>query len=289
MYNPTAKNTATGPITVPEWEKQGRLQNIVLLTFNRDLSVHTQQHYTLWPANWEVYVGGFAGPYQDGIFLYDRTRGEGRLLDFDAAMNMVHYQQMHHLSGNWQIYSGDFAASGRAQLLLYDPDSGHAQLFKLTSNLTIASQKSYTDWGKKKVLYVGHFGLPALSVMLYDAQLARSSFLAFDASLQVAHQYGAQTWDQHWQILVGAFLDRSRCVKSGNCATGDDILLLNRQTGQLEQYIFTFGRAFKVYDNRMQSFVRRGVAAQQRLAAVDTTTFSLSDILNTNIRNEELY
>jgi hypothetical protein len=39
----------------------------------------------------------------------------------------------------------------------------------------------------------------------------------------------------------------------------------------------------------MQSFVRQGVAAQQHLDAVDTTTFSLIDILNTTIRNEELY
>lgn len=289
MYNPAARDTSTGPITVPEWEKQGRLQNIVLLNFNRDLSVHTQQHYTLWPANWEIYVGAFVGPHQDGVFLYDRTRGEGRLLDFDAALNMAHYQQMHHLNGNWQVYSGDFAASGRAQVLLYDPGNGHAQLFKLAGDLTVAAQKSYTDWGAKKALYVGHFGLPSLSVMLYDAQMARSTFLAFDTALQVAHQYSAQTWDQHWQILVGAFLDRSRCVKSGNCATGDDILLLNRQTGQLEQYIFSFGRTFKVYDNRMQSFVRQGMAAQQHLDAVDTTTFSLIDILNTSIRNEELY
>jgi hypothetical protein len=196
---------------------------------------------------------------------------------------------VHNLTGNWQVYSGDFAGAGRAQLLLYDPGNGHAQMLKLASDLTIAGQKSYTDWGTNKVLYVGHFGLSSLSVMLYDSQMAQSTFLAFDTSLQVAHQYNAQSWDHNWQILVGAFLDRSRCVTSGNCANGDDILVLNRQTGQLEQYIFSFGRTFKVYDNRMQSFVRQGVASQQYLDPIDTTTFSLVDILNTNIRNEELY
>jgi hypothetical protein len=276
-------------IPAQEWEKQGRLENILLLDFNGDLSVRTRQSYTLWHSNWEVYVGRFDGPQRDGVFLYDRIDGQGRLLDFDATMNVVHYQSVNNLSGNWQVYSGDFAGAGHAQLLLYDPADGHAQMLKLASDLTIAGQKSYTDWGTNKALYVGHFGLPSLSVMLYDSQMARSTFLAFDTSLQVAHQYNAQSWDHNWQILVGAFLDRSRCVVNGNCATGDDILVLNRQTGQLEQYIFSFGRTFKVYDNRMQSFVRDGVASQQYLDPIDTTTFNLVDILNTTIRNEELY
>ncbi len=282
-------NSDLSGVPAQEWEKQGRLENILLLDFNSDLSVRTRQSYTLWHSNWEIYVGRFDGPQWDGVFLYDRIDGEGRLLDFDAAMNVVHYQSVHNLTGNWQVYSGDFAGAGRAQLLLYDPGNGHAQMLRLASDLTIAGQKSYTDWGTNKALYVGHFGLSSLSVMLYDSQMAQSTFLAFDTSLQVAHQYNAQSWDHNWQILVGAFLDRSRCVTSGNCANGDDILVLNRQTGQLEQYIFSFGRTFKVYDNRMQSFVRQGVASQQYLDPIDTTTFSLVDILNTNIRDEELY
>ncbi|MBV9616820.1 MAG: hypothetical protein JO031_15305 [Ktedonobacteraceae bacterium] len=84
-------------------------------------------------------------------------------------------------------------------------------------------------------------------------------------------------------------MDRSRCLTNGNCTNGDDILVLNRQTGQLEQYVFTFGRKFAIYDNRIQAFMRDGVVSDNHLNAVDTTTFSLLTTLKTNIRNEELY
>jgi hypothetical protein len=98
-----------------------------------------------------------------------------------------------------------------------------------------------------------------------------------------------QSWDQHWQILVGAFLDRSRCLARGNCTAGDDILVLDRQTGRMQQYVFSFGNQFTVYDNRVQAFLREGEGAAQHLVSVDTSTFSLLATLETTIQQEELY
>ena len=127
------------------------------------------------------------------------------------------------------------------------------------------------------------------STMLYDPQSGHSTFVAFDKSLAITQQTTVQSWGQQWQILVGAFLDRQRCLSNGNCSTGDDILVLNRKTGQIEQYVFSFGRKFQVYDNRSQAFMRRGVVSDTHLNQVDTTTFSLLTTLVTNIRDEELY
>jgi hypothetical protein len=287
--NQSTNNHELSGSPLQEWEKQGRSANVFLLSFDEKLNVRKQQQYTLWHATWEVYTGHFVGPDHDGLFLYDRISGEGRLLDFDEQMQVIHYQELHNVAGNWSVYSGDFTSSGRSQLLLYDPGNGHAQILSFKSDLTVAAQKNYTDWDTNKVLYIGHFGMPNLSVMLYDSQIGQSVFLAFDTSLQIVHQYIVKTWDQRWQILVGAFLDRSRCVRDGDCPQGDDILVLNRQTGQLEQYVFSFGREFKVYDNRIRSFVRYGIASRQYLDTVDTTTFSLVTTVNTSIRDEELY
>ena len=72
----------------------------------------------------------------------------------------------------------------------------------------------------------------------------------FDSSLRVSDRYTITTWDQNSQILVGAFLDHSRCLASSTCSNGDDILVLNRRTGQAKQYVFSFGNHFKVFDNR---------------------------------------
>ena len=286
---PTTSGSDLSGSALQDWEKLGRTANILLLDFNKDFSVHIQQSYTLWHANWEVYVGHFDNANQDGIFLYDRSAGEGRIMDFDTNLLINHYQESHNLDGNWMVYSGDFTGSGRAQLLMYDPSTGNGQMLAFAPDLTIAKHVTYSNLGTGLVPYVGHFGMSSLSVMLYDSQAGNSTFLAFDKSLAIVQQTTVQSWGQRWQILVGAFLDRSRCLTDGNCSTGDDILVLDRQTGQIEQYVFSFGRKFHVYDNRSQAFVRQGIANDTRLNQVDTTKFSLLTTLTTNIRDEELY
>ena len=88
---------------------------------------------------------------------------------------------------------------------------------------------------------------------------------------------------------MGDFVDQQDCAQDVNCAKNDTLLVLNRQTGQLEQYVFSFGREFSIYDNRAQGFLRDGVPVQEHVQSVDTTLFSLVDSLSTPIRNEELY
>jgi surface antigen len=282
----TSDVTADSPT---DWATQGRTANILVLDFDKNLNVLHQQQYTTWHSSWEVYVGSFATGNRDGVFLYDRVVGEGRMLDFDSTMAVQDFQGLHNLTGNWVVANGDFNGSGRAQLLLYDPGSGDAQFLTFNKDLSLANQVTQSSWGTNMVLYVGHFGTPALSIMLYDPQAGESTFIAFDASLQIAHQYTVKSWDQSWQVLVGAFMDRSRCVTDGTCKNGDDILVLNRATGQLVQYVFSFGIKFQVYDNRTQAFVRDGIVSDDHLNAVDTTTFNVMTTLKTSIRDEELY
>lgn len=260
-----------------------------MLDFNRDFSVHNLQQYAFLNNAWEVYVGRFVNANQDGLFLYDRAAGSARVVSFDSKLQVSHYHDMQELAGNWEVYSGDFNGSGRAQVLLYDPGSGNAQFLVFSADLSRADHKNYSGWGTNLALYVGHFGASTLSVMLYDPQAAKSTFVAFDNALEVTHQYQVSSWDQRWEVLVGAFIDRSRCLASGNCVTSDDILVLNRQTGQIQQYVFSFGRQYQVFDNRSQAFLREGVAANENLGPVDTASFSLLGILETSIRGEELY
>lgn len=278
-------------VQLEDWEKLNRTANVYVMSFDKNFKVRQQQTYTLWHANWEVYVGRFVSADQDGLFLYDRKAGEGRMVSFDRNMHISRYQMVHNLDGNWLPYSGDFTASGRAQLMLYDPSSGSGQILTFDSDLKLVQQQLYPDWGQNKVLYVGHFGMSQVSIMLYDPLAATSSFLTFDKSLEVAHEYDGKGWDQRWQILVGSFLDHSRCIKDGNCATGDDILVLDRQTGQIMQYVFSFGRKYQVYDNRIKSFERLGVTTSidPHLNEVDTTTFNLIGTFSTDIKGEELY
>ena len=263
--------------------------NVIVVNFDQNFKILHFQQYTLLDNSWEVYAGSFVSSNQDALFLYDRLLGEARLLSFDANLHIVHYKPVHSIDANWEVYSGDFVGTGRAQVLLYNPSSGEAQILVLKSDLSLADQKSFSGWGTNMALYVGHFGTPTLNVMLYDPQAIQTTFIAFDATLLATHQFTVPAWDNRWQILVGSFLDRSRCLAAHNCSTGDDILVLNRQTGRMEQFVFSFGTQYQVADNRSQGYVRNGVAPVANLTSVDASKFSLLTTLSTSIRAEELY
>jgi CHAP domain-containing protein len=271
------------------WETQDRMSNVIVLDFQKDFRINQQQQYTLWHDSWEVYIGRFVNPKQDGIFLYDRLQGEVRVLSFNSQLIVSKYQEIHNLTGNWEIHSGNFNNSSREQILLYDPSNGNAQFLTFGSDLSLLKQINLSGWGTNRVLYIGHFGLPSLSIMLYNAHVGQSTFMAFDSALRNLYKYTVSSWDQNSQILVGSFLDRSRCLASLTCGNGDDILVLNRKTGEAKQYIFSFGNHFKVFDNRTQSFLREGVTTKPSLSTVDASTFSMISTLDTSIHNEELY
>jgi len=64
---------------------------------------------------------------------------------------------------------------------------------------------------------------------------------------------------------------------------------LNRQTGQIQQYSFTFGNQYHIFDNRLQAFIREGVVITARLNTVDTSSFTWQASLDASITTEELY
>lgn len=263
--------------------------NVIVFDVNQNFAIKYERFYTLSDNAWEVYVGSIVSSQQDGLFLYDRIQGNGLLLSFGFNLFVAHKQTLNNLNSNWEVFTGSFNGSGQSQVLLYDPSSGDAEALVLSPALVVTDTKTYASFSTNQVLYVGHFGLPTVSIMLYDPQVQQSTFVAFDSTLAISHQVTVASWDQHYQVLVGAFIDRSRCLATHSCATGDDILVLNRQTGQMEQYVFSFGNQYSVYDNHSQPFDRTGVASQPALVTVDASVFSLLNTLSTSIRNEELY
>ncbi len=272
-----------------DWDTSGLTAQILLISFKSDFTVGVTRDYSLWHNSWEVYIGRLVNQNQDGVFLYDRNVGEARLLSYNKQLQLDHFQELHNLGGNWDIHMGDFMNQGRSQLLLYDPSTGDAQTLVLKEDLTLAKQVTYTGWGLCLVLYVGHFGMSTLSVMLYDPVQAQSTFIGFDDSLNVSHQYIVQSWGQDSQILVGSFLDRALCLEQHTCDTGDDVLVLNRSSGTVQQYVFSFGNQFNVFDSRDQGFLRSGMTTDEGVLPIDSTSFSLLASVDTNIHNEELY
>jgi hypothetical protein len=272
-----------------DWNTSGLSAEIMLVSLKQDFTVGITQDYSLWHNSWEVYIGRFVNASQDGIFLYDRNSGEGRLVEYSSKLQLAKFQFLHNLGGNWDVHTGDFSGQGQAQVLLYDPSSGNAQMLILKKDLSVANQVSYSNWNTNQVVYVGHFGMSTLSLMLYDPQKAQSTFLGFDSSLNVAHQVTVQSWDQNSQILVGSFLDRARCLEQHTCANGDDVLVLNRTTGMVQQYVFSFGNQFSIYDNRIQAYLREGTASAVSVFPIDASLFSLLSSQASVIHNEELY
>ena len=288
IQKPAPGGDLSGGATV-DTQSLGLSPNIMLVSFKSDFSVNQQQSYTLMHDSWEVYVGHFVNAHQDGLFIYDRIVGEGRIMDFTKNLQVKDFQPVLNLESNWEVHTGDFNGTGRSQLLLYDPGSGAMEFLAFAPNLSLA--KRVDDAGVKPgmVLYVGRFGLPTLSIMLYSPTAGSSTFMAFNAAFRVARQQTVASWDQHWQVLIGAFLDRSTCLANHSCVAGDDILALNRKTGKVQRFVFTFGNTYHVYDNRSQSFLRDGVAIAPSLTVVNASTFDMTGTLQTGVTNEELY
>lgn len=72
--------------------------------------------------------------------------------------------------------------------MLSDPSSGETHMQMLKSDRSVANQLDQHWLGARIRRSLGRFGLPIVSVMLYDPQQARSTFIAFDAALNVSHQ-----------------------------------------------------------------------------------------------------
>src|SRR5260370_34995770 len=100
-------------------------------------------------------------------------------MSFNKALQLSHYQEIHNLLGNWEVYSGEFMGSGRAQVLLYDRGSGDGQFLVFSRDLSLSSQKSYSVWGKNRVLYTGNCEWPALRIRLSDPASHHRTFILF--------------------------------------------------------------------------------------------------------------
>ncbi len=239
-----------------------------------------------------------ASPAPEGGDLSGTAEGLGTqspkanvlVLNFNRDFSLRHVQSYTLVQNSWEVYIGRFVNPQHDGVLLYDRTTGEARLLSFNATLRLVHEQALHNLSGNWQVYSGDFsGSGQAQVMLYDPAAHQSTFLAFDASLQITRRVTVQSWDQHWHILVGAFLDRSRCLARGNCTTGDDILVLDRRTGLMQQYVFSFRRQLTVYDNRMQAFLREGVLAAEPSVSVDTSMFSVLSTLETNIQQEELY
>lgn len=212
-------------------------------------------------------------------------------MDFTRSLLVNHYQALSGLEGNWEVHTGDFRGASHAQILLYDPSTGALRFLVFAPDLRLLLQVNDTILPAGMVLYIGHFGLPALSVMLYDPQAGKSTFVAFDTSLHITQQATVPGWDRNWQVLVGAFLDRSACIAAHSCSVGDDILALDRTTGTIQQFVFSFGNPDPMLDRCVLALLHEGEipAMNPALRIVDPPGYTLGITLDTGITDEELY
>ena len=274
--------------------------NVWFVTFDATGTPRVQRPYTLWNANWEYSIGSLTSASQDDLFLYDRTRGEGHLLVFGSSFQVQHETVMHGLQGNWLLTMGDFIGAGTAQLLLYDPTQGTARMLAFARDGSVQQHQDYSHLGTHELVYTGYFGLPTMSVMLHDPTQGQSLFLSFDHQLALSHESRMQTWGTRWQVLVGSFLleTTTGCTDTPPCSTGetretagthDDLLVLDRQTGQLEPFAISLAHNAHRFDPRVMAFERLGVAPTLQARPVETGVVSLGATLETSIRTEEVY
>ncbi len=194
-------------------------------------------------------------------------------LDFDQNFQVLHFQQYTLMDNNWEVYTGGFVNSNQDGLLLYDRVLRDVRLLGFDSNLHITHNQPIHNVDGNWEVFSGDFkGAGRSQVLFYNPIGGNAQILTLKTDLSLADTKNYTGWGTNH-----------------NCSTGDDILVLNRRTGQLEQFVFSFGNQYQVDDTRSQGFVRSRVAPMDSLTSIDASSFSLLTTLNTSIRGEELY
>jgi hypothetical protein len=143
---------------------------------------------------WDLVVtGGWAGPGDSGLLIYNRFLGLAALyaITSDGGMTPLPGKTV---GNTWDLaVTGGWAGPGNSGLLLYDQTAGVAAFYAVHSNGEMTLLRQYDDWRTSWDLVVtGGWASPGNSgLLLYDQSAGVAAFYAIDSNgdLNLLQQY----------------------------------------------------------------------------------------------------
>jgi hypothetical protein len=155
FYNPRRPVPSRLIGSVDNWPIEGKniINDFFDLTFGPLYSAVLPAGYQLqialrnegsWRTSWDLAVtGGWAGPNNSGLLLYDRAAGVGAFYAVDARGDLQLLQQYDDWRTSWDLaVTGGWAGPNDSGLLLYDRAAGFAAFYAITSggNMNLLQQ-----------------------------------------------------------------------------------------------------------------------------------------------------
>jgi hypothetical protein len=156
-----------------------------------------QQYDLLGKGSWDLAVtGGWAGPGNSGLLLYNRAAGTGAFYAIDSHGEMHLLQQSGPLGGGgpWDLaVTGGWAGPGNSGLLLYDRAAGVGAFYAVNSHGEMTLLRQYDDWRTSWDLAVagGWAGPGNSGLLLYDRTAGVGAFYRIDShgEMHLLQQY----------------------------------------------------------------------------------------------------
>lgn len=145
-----------------------------------------RQYDPLGKGTWDLVVtGGWAGPGNRGLLLYNRSAGVGEFyaVDSHGVMTLLHLYDPLGDGGPWDLaVSGGWAGPGDSGLLLYDRSAGVGAFYAVDSDAIMTPLQQYDYWRTSWDLAVtgGWAGPGNSGLLLYDRGAGTGAFYSFD-------------------------------------------------------------------------------------------------------------
>jgi hypothetical protein len=159
-----------------------------------------------WRMTWQLApTGGWAGPADSGLLLYDRSAGVGAFYAVDARGDLDLLQQYNDWRTSWDLaVTGGWAGPGNSGLLLYDRSAGVGAFYGIDGKGNMKLLQQYNDWRTSWDLAVsgGWAGPGNSGLLLYDRSAGFGAFYAIDGKGNMKLLQQDPDWRASWDLAV---------------------------------------------------------------------------------------
>jgi hypothetical protein len=159
-----------------------------------------------WRNSWDLAVtGGWGGPGNTGLLLYDRAAGTGAFYAVGARGELTPLAQYADWPTSWDLaVTGDWGGPGNTGLLLYDRAAGRGAFYAVGAQGELTLLQDYAGWRTSWDLIVaGGWGGPGNSgLLLYDRAAGSGVFYAVNARGEMTLRQDYEDWPTSWDLAV---------------------------------------------------------------------------------------
>ena len=194
-------NSTTNYI-VDQWFNLPSVPEATILPAGYQLKIVLRNN--LWRTSWDLAVtGGWAGPADSGLLLYDPSSGTGAFYHIGHDGGMGKLAQYEDQPGWDLVVTGGWAGPGDSGLLIYNRFLGLAALYAITSDGGMTPLPGKAVGNTWDLAVTGGWAGPGNSgLLLYDQNAGVAAFYAVHSNGEMTLLRQYDDWRTSWDLAV---------------------------------------------------------------------------------------